>query len=153
MSPSPARAAATDRHHGARRGAAASRVPRRVSGPTRPTRPTRPVHPRMVASGGAVALPRPGRGQPALGRGALRRALALVDHPLLVRLLTGRAWIALIGCALIGIIPAVMTSSRSINAPALVGTLVAVLVIGLGASSIAVRMSGAHVTTADLRRE
>ncbi|HEX4793142.1 MAG TPA: FtsX-like permease family protein [Humisphaera sp.] len=57
------------------------------------------------------------------------------------------------GCALIGIIPAVMTSSRSINAPALVGTLLAVLFIGLGASSIAVRVSGAHVTPADLRRE
>ena len=57
------------------------------------------------------------------------------------------------GCALIGIIPAVMTSARSINAPALAGTLVAVLLIGLGASSIAVRLSGAHVTPADLRRE
>jgi hypothetical protein len=95
MSPAPARAAAPDRRHGARRGAAAPRVPRRVSGPARP---------RMVATGGAVALPRPGGGQAALGRRALRRALALVDHPLLVRLLTGRAWIALIGCALIGIV-------------------------------------------------
>src|SRR3954468_1808852 len=94
MSPSPARAAATDRRHGARRGTPASRVPRRVSGPARP---------RMVANGGAVALPRPGR-QPAFNRRALRRALSLVDQPLLVRLLTGRAWIALIGCALIGIV-------------------------------------------------
>jgi hypothetical protein len=57
----------------------------------------------MVATGGTVALPRP-VAQPVFGRRALRRALALVDHPLLVRLLTGRAWIALIGCALIGIV-------------------------------------------------
>src|SRR3954447_13682244 len=95
MSPPPATAAST-RRHGARR-APAPRVPRRVSGPARPARP------RAVAAGGAVALPRP-VGTPPFGRRALRRAAALADHPLLDRLLTGRAWIALIGFALIGIV-------------------------------------------------
>jgi hypothetical protein len=98
MSPSPATAAATSRQrHGARRDAGA-RVPRRVSGPARP----RP-RPRAVTSGGAVALPR-SPGLPPLGRRALRRAGQLADHPFLERLLTGRAWIALIAFALIGIV-------------------------------------------------
>src|SRR3954449_7173904 len=95
MSPPPATAAST-RRHGARR-APAPRVPRRISGPTRAARP------RAVAAGGAIALPRP-VGTPPLGRRALRRAAALADHPLLERLLTGRAWIALLAGALIGIV-------------------------------------------------
>ena len=94
MTPPPASAAAT-RRHGARR-ATTPRVPRRVSGPARP---------RAVAHGGAVALPRPRPvATPPFGRRALRRAAALADHPWLDRLLTGRAWIALLAFALIGIV-------------------------------------------------
>ena len=95
MTPPPATAAST-RRHGARRGAAPSRVPRRVSGPARP---------RAVAAGGAIALPRPRPvSTPPFGRRVLRRAAALADHPWLNRLLTGRAWIALLAFALIGIV-------------------------------------------------
>src|SRR5439155_305969 len=70
------------------------RAPRRVPGAGRP---------RAVAAGGAVALPRP-LGSPGWGRRALRRLATLADHPLLDRLLTGRAWIGLIAFALIGIV-------------------------------------------------
>ena len=94
MSPPPATAAATGRRHGTRRGPA-PRVPRRVSGPARP---------RVVATGGAVALPRPGAGGLPLGRRLLRSLAALPDHPLLVRLLTGRAWLGVLAFALIGIV-------------------------------------------------
>ena len=98
MTPPPATAAATSRErHGARRGPA-PRVPRRVSGHARP---------RVVATGGAVALPRGGPGRAPglpLARRALRRLAALPDHPLLDRLLTGRAWIGVLAFALIGIV-------------------------------------------------
>jgi putative ABC transport system permease protein len=56
-------------------------------------------------------------------------------------------------CAIIGIIPAVTASARSINATGLTLTLLAVLLIGLISSIIAMRISGVHVTPADLRRE
>jgi hypothetical protein len=98
MSPAPAAAA---RHRtGVRRGAA-TRVPRRVSGPARP----RAVH------GGAAALPRPHarprpatRPAPSVARRALRRLAALPEHRALDRLLTGSGWIVLVGFALIGIV-------------------------------------------------
>jgi ABC-type lipoprotein release transport system permease subunit len=57
------------------------------------------------------------------------------------------------GCAVIGIVPAVAHSSGGINTGALAGTLLAVLLIGITSSSLAVWTSGAHVTPADLRRE
>jgi hypothetical protein len=57
----------------------------------------------VTAAGGTVALPRP-LGSPGWGRRALRRLAALADHPLLERLLTGRAWIALVAFALFGIV-------------------------------------------------
>ena len=95
MTPPPASAAAsTGRHRPATRRGPVPRVPRRVSGAGRP---------RAVAAGGAVALPRP-LGSPGWGRRALRRLATLADHPLLDRLLTGRAWIGLIAFALIGIV-------------------------------------------------
>lgn len=56
-------------------------------------------------------------------------------------------------CAVLGIIPAVSHSSAGINAGSLAGTLLAVLVIGIVSSSLAVWASGAHITPADLRRE
>src|SRR5206468_8979165 len=96
MTPPPASAAATTgRHRPATRRGPAPRVPRRVSGPARPRA--------VAAAGGAVALPRP-LGSPGWGRRALRRLATLADHPLLDRLLTGRAWIGLIAFALIGIV-------------------------------------------------
>jgi len=93
MSPPPATAAATRTRPSTRRGPA-PRVPRRVSGHVRP---------RAVTSGGAVALPRP-IGAPNPWRRRLRRAGELADHRLVERILTGRAWIAIVGCALIGIV-------------------------------------------------
>jgi ABC-type lipoprotein release transport system permease subunit len=56
-------------------------------------------------------------------------------------------------CAVIGITPAVAHSSGGINVGSLAGTLLAVLLIGIASSSLAVWTSGAHVTPADLRRE
>lgn len=93
-------AGAAARHAPAIRRGPAPRGPRRVSGPTRP--PTRP----HAAAGGAAALPRPGI-EPGLGLRALRRVAALPEGRLgivLDRLLTGRAWIALVAAALIGIV-------------------------------------------------
>jgi putative ABC transport system permease protein len=56
-------------------------------------------------------------------------------------------------CAVIGIIPAVARSSAGINVGSLAATLLAVLLIGIACSSLAVWTSGARVTPADLRRE
>jgi hypothetical protein len=94
MSPPPASAAAHARTRSRR--APASRIPRRVSGPTRP---------RAVANtaAGAVALPRT-LGAPPPWRRWLRRLATLPDHRLLDRLLNGSAWIAIVGTALIGIV-------------------------------------------------
>jgi cell division protein FtsL len=78
----------------------APRAPRRVSGPA-----ARPA--RLAANSGAVALPRPRPRNPlppGLPRRALRTAGQVVDHHLLERLVTGRAWIGLIAFALFGIV-------------------------------------------------
>jgi ABC-type antimicrobial peptide transport system permease subunit len=56
-------------------------------------------------------------------------------------------------CAIVGIIPAVMNSARSINALGLTVTLLGVLAVGFTASAIAVSFSGIHARPADLRRE
>jgi hypothetical protein len=96
MSPPPASAAAHARTRSRR--APASRIPRRVSGPARPARPRA-----LTTAGGAVALPRT-IGAPPPWRRGLRRLATLPDHRLLDRLLTGSAWIAIVGTALIGIV-------------------------------------------------
>lgn len=92
----PASAAVGGTHRTGLRRGAAPRAPRRVSGPSRPPR------------AGAVVLPRPGRAAPALapalGARALRHLAALPDAPLLDRLLRGRAWLAVVTFALIGIV-------------------------------------------------
>jgi hypothetical protein len=56
-------------------------------------------------------------------------------------------------CALVGILPALVGSARGINLPALGATLAIVFLIGLISSTLAVWLSGAHVSPADLRRE
>ena len=56
-------------------------------------------------------------------------------------------------CALLGILPTLIRSAHGINFGALGLTLGTVLVIGVLASTIAVWISGAHVSPADLRRE
>jgi ABC-type antimicrobial peptide transport system permease subunit len=56
-------------------------------------------------------------------------------------------------CALLGIIPTIYQSAQSINFTALGGTLLGVLCVGMISSLLAVWISGAHVTPADLRRE
>lgn len=72
--------------------------PRRVSGPARPAAPPRPARsarpaaaPRQTAQGGLVL-------------GVLELVGRLADHRLLDRLIRGRAWIALVAFALIGIV-------------------------------------------------
>jgi putative ABC transport system permease protein len=66
---------------------------------------------------------------------------------LLLGLLTGAV------CALIGVLPALVASGRSMNLSGLIWTLVAVVVIGLASASLAVLISGIQVAPADLRRE
>ncbi len=109
---------------------AAPKAPRRVSGPAsgrsagitlpRPGQGGGIALPRP-GQGGGIALPRPGRGgvvnpRPRPTRGATRqrslplprrlaRAIrALPDHPLLDRVVRGRAWIAVLGVMLAGIV-------------------------------------------------
>jgi hypothetical protein len=96
MTPPPASAAAHARTRSRR--APASRIPRRVSGPS-------PARPRAVANthAGAVALPRT-IGAPPPFRRWLRRLATLPDHRILDRLLNGSAWIGIVGFALIGIV-------------------------------------------------
>lgn len=55
--------------------------------------------------------------------------------------------------AVIAVLPAMLASGRSMNLTGLALTLVAVVVVGLLASSVAVALSGVHVSPADLRRE
>jgi len=91
MTPPPASAAAAARTaapaiHPRRVPLAPARRPRRVSGPgARPARPTPPARPAQPAR----------RSNP---------AVAIVSHPLLDRLLHGRAWIGFVAFALIGIV-------------------------------------------------
>ncbi|HEY8749141.1 MAG TPA: FtsX-like permease family protein [Tepidisphaeraceae bacterium] len=56
-------------------------------------------------------------------------------------------------CAILGIIPAFVSSAHHINYIALAGTLAGVVLIGTASSSIAVYLAGIHVSPADLRRE
>jgi hypothetical protein len=56
-------------------------------------------------------------------------------------------------CAILGIIPALTGSGHHINFVALAGTVLLVLLIGVVSSSIAVFVSGTHVSPADIRRE
>jgi hypothetical protein len=56
-------------------------------------------------------------------------------------------------CALIGILPALRDSARGVNISSVVLTLAAVLLVGLGASGIAVLLSSRSLTPADLRKE
>ena len=56
-------------------------------------------------------------------------------------------------CALLGILPALLHSAHGINLGALAATLLIVLVIGVVSSMVAVWLSSAHVSPADLRRE
>ncbi len=73
--------------------------------------------------------------------------------------LTENAFLLILGLvlgttsAVIGILPAVFRDSRPINVLSLAGTLLAVLAVGLISATVAVRLSGAHVVPADLRRE
>jgi cell division protein FtsB len=72
----------------------APRAPRRTSGPARPRRTPAMAAPR----GGAVAVPAP------LGLRLARRAWRVRDARLLDRLVRGRAWIAIVGIGLLGIV-------------------------------------------------
>jgi ABC-type antimicrobial peptide transport system permease subunit len=57
-------------------------------------------------------------------------------------------------CALVGVLPAILASGRAINFASLTLTLAATLLVGLGASAIAVLLcGGTRITAADLRRE
>jgi putative ABC transport system permease protein len=56
-------------------------------------------------------------------------------------------------CAVLGIIPTIVQSSQGINYVALIETLLGVFVTGLIASSLAVWLTGAHISPADLRHE
>jgi cell division protein FtsL len=86
-------ATAAERHAARARTAPAPRLPRRVSGPT--------VRPR------AVPAPRP-------GTGVFERIKTLPDLRLIDRLLRGRAWICLVGVALMGIV-AMQVSMLKLN--------------------------------------
>jgi hypothetical protein len=94
--------------------------PRRVSGPARTpkgrghatkTTAKRPPFaglaafgPRRISGGGAVALPAPRGRTRTADRGLARRLGALVEHPWLDKLLSGRLWIAIIAVGLIGLV-------------------------------------------------
>jgi putative ABC transport system permease protein len=56
-------------------------------------------------------------------------------------------------CALIGVLPALLSSGRSMNLSGLIWTLLAVAAVGLASSSLAVWFSGIETSPADLRRE
>jgi hypothetical protein len=75
--------------------------------------------------------------------------LVLAEHAflLILGLLIGA------GCALLGILPTLRTSARSLNLPALAATLAAVLLIGLLGLSVAVWVGQRKITVADLRAE
>jgi ABC-type antimicrobial peptide transport system permease subunit len=82
------------------------------------------------------------------GRGS-RLRLVLAENALLLvlGLLVG------CGCALLGVLPTIFSQGRTINFTALSLTLLAVLVIGLGALTLAVWFGQRHITAADLRAE
>jgi len=57
------------------------------------------------------------------------------------------------GCALLGVLPSITSSGRTINFTSLALTLSAVLLIGLGALTLAVWFGQRSITAADLRAE
>jgi ABC-type lipoprotein release transport system permease subunit len=57
------------------------------------------------------------------------------------------------GCALLGVLPTILSGGRTVNLTALAATLAAVLGIGLGALTLAVWFGQRQVSSADLRAE
>jgi ABC-type lipoprotein release transport system permease subunit len=80
---------------------------------------------------------------------AARMLLVLGENAFLLLLGLGIGAVS----ALIGVSPALAASGRSMNLTGLVLTLIAVVVVGLVSSSLAVLISGTNVSPADLRRE
>jgi outer membrane biosynthesis protein TonB len=85
-------AAATGHRSRKLRRSPAPRSPRRVSGPTRPPRAA------LAGAGGAAVA------RPPLSLRLFRRAMRVGDARVLDRLVRGRAWIAIVAAALIGIV-------------------------------------------------
>jgi outer membrane biosynthesis protein TonB len=85
-------AAATGHRSRKLRRSSAPRSPRRVSGPTRPPRAA------LAGAGGAAVA------RPPLSLRLGRRAMRVGDARVLDRLVRGRAWIAIVAAALIGIV-------------------------------------------------
>ena len=85
--------------------------------------------------------------QPDLRSARLRLVLSENAFLLVVGLLVG------CGCALLGVLPSIVSSGRTVNFTALSLTLAAVLVIGLGALTLAVWFGQRRITPADLRAE
>jgi ABC-type lipoprotein release transport system permease subunit len=82
-------------------------------------------------------------------RGSARMRLVLAENVLL--LVSGLALGTV--CALIGVLPALRESARQVNFTSLALTLLAVLMVGLCASSVAVVLSSLRVGPSDLRHE
>jgi cell division protein FtsL len=91
MTPSSTAAATGHRSRGLRR-SPAPRAPRRVSGPSGPPRAA------LAGAGGAAVA------RPPLSLRLGRRAMRVGDARLLDRLVRGRAWIAIVAAALMGIV-------------------------------------------------
>ena len=89
----PATAAATGHRSRTVRRGPAPRAPRRVSGPTRPPRAA------LAGAGAGTVVARP-----PLSLRLGRRAMRVGDARVLDRLVRGRAWIAIVAAALIGIV-------------------------------------------------
>jgi cell division protein FtsL len=85
--------AAADHRSRTLRRSPSPRAPRRVSGPTRPPRAA------LAGAGGGAAVARP-----PLSLRLGRRAMRVGDARVLDRLVRGRAWIAIVAVALIGIV-------------------------------------------------
>jgi ABC-type antimicrobial peptide transport system permease subunit len=82
-------------------------------------------------------------------RKSARAELVLAENAflLLIGLVVGA------GCALIGVLPTILSSTRSINPLQLALTLAAVLITGLTALAAAIWLGGRRITPADLRAE
>ena len=82
-------------------------------------------------------------------RPARRLGLVLAENVslLLVGLLAGTL------CALVGVLPAVVSAGRTIRLSGLVAAMVAVLLTGLVVLTLAARLGGRRITPADLRHE
>jgi putative ABC transport system permease protein len=93
------------------------------------------------------------------GELALLSALGFLPKDRVKLILTENVLLLVLGlgvgtaCALLGIVPTLLTSKSGVNWGSLGLTLVGVLVLGLVASVVAVRMSGLRATPKDLRRE